>query len=458
MAISSAGVGSGLKVDSIISQLMEVERQPVTNLQTRQTRYTNQISAMGQIKSSIAALQTAANAIGTASNSYSYKATLADTTIASASTTTSAVGGTYSVEVERLAGAHKLTSAVGADASAGGTLSIQIGSTASGSFVANSGTSPINVTINAGATLSDMASAINAAGAGVSATVINGASGAQLVVTSQSTGETNQIKISTAMSGFAFDPTAPATAGNLTQKDPGQDAILKIDGITIANTSSNTVTDAIKGVTLNLTKTNDNSPTQLVISNDSSALTTKATAFVKAYNDARTLLKNLSKYDPSGTSSGVLNGDNTISSALNQLRSALSSVPTGVSSAYPNLASLGINSQNDGSLKLDSTVLQTAMGSNFSSVATTLAAYGSAFDKLTTEMNSSEGLITAHTTGLTATSKRLGERIDDMNRNLVQVEARYRKQYTALDTLMGKLTTTSSYLTQQLAALNKSSS
>jgi flagellar hook-associated protein 2 len=458
MAISSAGVGSGLQVDSIISKLMDVERQPVTNLQTRQTKYTSQISAMGQIKSSIAALQTAAHAIATASSLYSYKGTLADTTIASASTSSSAVGGTYSVEVERLAGTHKLTSAAGADASAGGTLNIQIGSTATGSFVAKSGTSTVAVTIAAGSTLSDMASAINAADAGVSATVINGASGAQLVVSSKSTGETNQIKISTAMSGFAFDPLDPSAVGNLTQKDPGQDAILKIDGITIANTSSNTVTDAIKGVTLTLTKTNDNAPTQLTVSNDSSSLTTKATAFVKAYNDARTLLKNLSKYDPSGTASGVLNGDNTISGALNQLRSALSTAPTGVSSSYPNLSSLGINSQNDGSLKLDSTVLQTALDSNFSSVASTLAAYGTAFDTLTTAMNSSEGLITAHTTGLTATSKRLSDSIEAMNRNLVQVEARYRKQYTALDTLMGKLTTTSSYLTQQLAALNKSSS
>ncbi|MEI7430142.1 MAG: flagellar filament capping protein FliD, partial [Betaproteobacteria bacterium] len=316
MAISSAGVGSGLDVNSIISQLMAIERQPITKLQTRQTTYSNQISAMGKIKSSIAALQTAANSISTTSNLYSYKATLADTTIASATTTSSAVAGSYSVEVQRLAGTHKLTSAAGASATVGGTLNIQIGSTATGSFVAKSGTSTVAVTINAGSTLSDMASAINAADAGVSATVINGSGGAQLVVTSKASGETNQVKISTTMSGFAFDPINPSTVGNLTQKDPGQDAILKIDGITIANTSSNTVTDAIKGVTLNLTKTNTNTTTQLTISNDTSNLVAKATAFVKAYNDARTMLKDLSKYDPTGKASGVLNGDSTITGAL----------------------------------------------------------------------------------------------------------------------------------------------
>lgn len=77
------------------------------------------------------------------------------------------------------------------------------------------------------------------------------------------------------MSGFAFDPVNPLTVGNLTQKDAGQDAILKIDGITIANTSSNTVTDAITGVTLSLTKTNVGTPTLLTISSDTSALKTK---------------------------------------------------------------------------------------------------------------------------------------------------------------------------------------
>ncbi len=454
MAISSAGVGSGLDVNSLVSQLMALERQPVTKLQTRLTTNSNQISAMGKIKSAIAALQTAADAISTTSGLYSYKGTLADTTIASASTTSSAVGGTYSVEVERLASTHKLTSAAGADASAGGTMTIEIGSTASGSFVAKSGTSPVAVTIAAGSTLANVASAINSADAGVTATVINGESGSQLVVTSKFSGETSQVKITTAMSGFAFDPDNPATVGNLTQKDPGQNAILKIDGITIANTTSNTVTDAITGVTLNLLKTNDNSPTQLTVSNDSSSLVTKATAFVKAYNDARTLMKDLTKYDSTGKASGVLNGDSSISSMMSQLRSALSTIPSGVSSDYQHLSDLGISSQSDGSLKLDSTVLQSVIDKNFSSVASTLAAYGAAFDTLTTSMNASDGLITSRTEGLTATSKLFTSRIEDMNRQLTLVEARYRKQYTALDVLMGKMSSTSSFLTQRFSSTN----
>jgi flagellar hook-associated protein 2 len=454
MAMSSAGLGSGLDVNSIVSQLMILERQPVTRLQTQQTKYGNQISALGKIKSAIDALKTAADGMSTTSALYAYKGVLADTTIASATTTSSAVAGSYSIEVERLAGTHKLLSAAAADPSAGGTLTIEIGSTSTGSFVAKTGTSAVPVTITAGATLSSVASAINAADAGVNATVVNGTGGAQLVITSKASGETSQIKITTAMSGFAFDPDAPVTVGNLSQKDAGLDAILKIDGITIANTSSNTVIDAISGVTLNLTKTNDDAPTQLTISNDTANLKTKAEGFVKAYNDARTMLKDLSKYDSTGKASGILNGDSTISSALSQLRSALSTVPAGVDSTYQHLSDFGISTQSDGVLKLDSTVLQTAISSDFSALATSLAAYGTAFKTLTTSMNASEGLITARTDGLNSSSKLLTSRMEDMNRSLTQVEKRYRAQFTALDVLMAKFQTTSSYLSQQLAGLS----
>ena len=455
MAISSPGVGSGLDVNSIVSKLMALEGQSVTRLQTQQTKYSTQISAIGKIKSALAALQTASDSMSTASALYSYKGTVADTTIASASTTTSAVGGTYSLEIERLAGTHKLLSAVSADPSAGGTLTIEIGSTAGGSFVPKSGSSAVAVAIGAGSSLSDVAKAINTADAGVSASVVNGKDGPQLVLTSKNSGETSQIRITTAMSGFAFDPLNPATPGNLTQKDPGQDAIVKIDGITIANTSSNTVTDAITGVTLNLTKTNSGAPTLLTISNDTSGLKTKAEAFVKTYNEARAILKDLSKYDATGKTSGALNGDSTVTSAISQLRSALTTSPAGVNSAYPNLSDLGIQSQSDGTLKLDSSLLQSAMDKNFSAVASSLSAYGAAFDDLTTKMIGTDGLISSRLDGLNTSSKLIGTRMEDMNRQLALVEKRYRAQFTALDSMMGKFSTTSSYLTQQLAALNR---
>ena len=215
------------------------------------------------------------------------------------------------------------------------------------------------------------------------------------------------------------------------------------------------MSNAITGITLNLTKANPGVPTTLTVANDSSGLQGKAEAFVKAYNEARSTLKSLSQYDPTGKSTGILNGDSTLSSALGQLRTALSTVPGGVDSSLQYLHSIGIQSQSDGSLKLDTSVLQTAMSKNFAGVANTLSAYGTAFDTLTTNMLGTDGLISSRTEGLSATSTRLTDRIDTMTRQLTLVEKRYRAQFTALDAMMAKFSTTSNYLSQQLSALSK---
>ena len=121
MPISSPGIGSGLDVNSIITKLMALESRPLSNLKTQQTSVGNQISAMGKVKSALAALQTASKAIASASSLYSFKGSLTDTTIGTVSTDSTAIPGTYSVEVGQLASAHKLRSAKGINPEAGGT-------------------------------------------------------------------------------------------------------------------------------------------------------------------------------------------------------------------------------------------------------------------------------------------------------------------------------------------------
>ena len=454
MAISSSGIISGLNVDSIVTGLMTLEKLPLQRLQTQQSTTTSKLSAMGQIKSAIDSLQKAAENIATASSLYSYKGTLANSDVASATTTTGAVAGTYSIEVEQLATNHKLMSSATVDPSSGGSLTIEIGSTATGDFVAKSGTSPVSVTIGSGASLSDVAKAINDANAGVSATIINGEDGPQLVLTSTETGEINQIKVSSTISGLGFDPTQPLTSGNMAQAAEAKNAILKIDGITIANTTSNTVNNAITGVTLTLTETNVGTPTQLVVSNDSSGLQDKLKAFVDAYNSARSTMKSLTKYDSTGSSTGILNGDSTVNSAMNQLRGLLSTVPADASSSYQYLSELGVVSSSDGTLSLDTDVLESAMKTDFASVAKTVAAYGTAYSTLTTKMNDSEGMITVRLDGLNSTSDSLTDRIEAQERLLKLVQARYEAQFTSLETLLASLQTTSTYLTQQLSSLS----
>jgi flagellar hook-associated protein 2 len=467
MAIASSGIISGLDVANLVKASMVYERLPLERLEKQLSTTESKISAMGQIKSAISSLQEAAKAISNSGDLYSYKASLSNANVATATASGKAAAGSYKIEVDQLATSHKLASAGGLDVSAGGSLTIELGKVKSGSFVAKDGTtdgsSAISVEIKAGASLSDVAKAINDSGAGVSATVVNGTDGAQLVLTSKETGENNRIKLLGL--GLDFDPGDPAANANMTQpmeqdEEGALNAKVKIDGITLANTTSNTIKDALTGVDLTLKAAGN---TQLTVSSDSADLETKLKTFVDAYNKARNTMKDLSSYDAAEKSAAVLNGDSAVTSAMNQLRGLLSTVPgellsagpEGVSKAYQSLANLGVETSGAGVLSLDTSKLKSAMETDFTSVAKAVAAYGSEFDKLTTQMNKSDGLIANRLDGLNSTTSRLKDNISTEERRVALVQARYEKQYANLETLLSSLTTTSNYLTQQLESLKK---
>ncbi len=225
------------------------------------------ISALGKLTSALAALQTAAgkikpNLTQAASEKFAtYSATVANTTIASATATTGAVAGSYSLEVTRLAASQQIKSAGYASSSTvvsatGGTLSLSLG-TLSGSTYSSNNT--ISIDIPANATLADVRNAINNKGSGVTATIVNGTSGSQLVLTGPE-GQSNTMQLS-GISGLAYDPSG-ATTSDFSQTIAPQDATFKINGID-ATSSSNKVTGKIDGITLNLTATNAGSPTVL---------------------------------------------------------------------------------------------------------------------------------------------------------------------------------------------------
>ncbi|MDR2452407.1 MAG: flagellar filament capping protein FliD [Candidatus Accumulibacter sp.] len=438
MAIASSGIISGLDVSSLIKASMVYERLPLERLQKQLSTTESKISAMGQIKSAIGSLQEAAKAISNSEDLYSYKASLSNTDVATVSTSGKATAGSYQVEVGQLATSHKLISAAGISVSEAETLTVQVG-----------GGAAKDVSIKANASLSDVAKAINDADAGVSATVVN----RQLVLTGKETGAANQISItSTKASSGLNSSSMTGTAA--------QDAELTIDGIAIQS-ASNTITDAVTGVDLTLkAETEAGKPIQLTISNDPADFESKLKTFVDAYNKARDTMKNLSSYDATNKSAAALNGDGAVSSALDQLRGLLSKVPEGLDQNDPSsfLANLGVETSSAGVLSVNTSRFQSAMDTDFASVAKSIAAYGSAFDALTTQMNASDGLIANRLDGLNATTSRLNDGISAQERRLEIVQARYEKQYVDLETLLSSLTTTSNYLTQQLASLSKLSS
>jgi flagellar hook-associated protein 2 len=392
--LSSPGVGSGLDVNSIVSQLMTIERQPITDLQKQETKYQSQLSAFGQVKSALATFQTAVQSLSNPAKFKVFAATVSDSSVLSATINSSASPASYQIETTQLAQQHKISSGAFAsmnDVVGTGDLTLQFGTYdgTAGTFTPNGSKAAATINISASNnTLTGVRDAINAANAGVSASIINDGSGYRLVITSKDSGAANSIKITAAdgdgnntdasgLSALAYDPTATSGSGkNLAQVAEARNALFTIDGIAISK-ASNTVTDAIQGVTLKLTQKNVGQPVTVDIAQDTKSISDAVQGFVKVYNDARKVLKDLSAYDAQAQKASVLTGDSTVRSIGSQLKSFLTG---SVGSTLSTLSTIGVSFQQDGTLAVDSTKLQNALDTNFSAIAPLFAANGAIAD------------------------------------------------------------------------------
>ena len=467
MALSSPGLGSNLDVSSIVSQLMSLEKQPLTALVKKEAGLQAKISALGSLQGAISALQTAAGNLVPASGTTAtqkftvFKTAVSDTTIASASTASSAVAGTYSLEVTQLAKQHSIATSTtatpfsGTDGTltTGGTLTLSLDTTPAGAEP----TKTTDITIADGATPENIRDAINNASAGVSAVVINGTAGKQLVLTGDTAGSNQFITLS-GITGLAYDPNAtPVPADSFVQSQAARGSSFKLNGIAVT-AATNTVTTAVDGVTLTLLKGPElpatSLSTTLTISKDNSTLTTGVNALVKALNDFNTTANSLGSYNATTKAAGALNGDSTLRTAQSSFRSSLGNIPSVLSEAkLQRLSDIGVALQKDGKLTVDSTKLSKAIGDDLTGVANLVAAYGSGLKAAADGLVGADGLIAARSAGLSASIKGIGKQSEAISSRLTQIEARYRRQFTSLDTLISGMTTTSNYLTQQLANL-----
>lgn len=403
MALSAPGIGSNLDVSGIVSQLMAIERRPLTALDSKEATFQTQLSAYGSIKGALSSFQATVKGLASLSKFQTFKATSTDATIVAAQAASSAAAGSYSVEVTALAQAQKLTAAgqVGTTAAIGSgattTLTFDFGTISGGTFDAatgkytgasftSNGAGSKTVTIDStNNTLAGIRDAINNAKIGVTATIINdgGAAPYRLVLTENSTGKNNSIRISvsgdaTISSLLAHDPAATQ---NLSETVTAQDAALKVDGLSISKTS-NTVTDAISGVTLSLLKTNVGSPLKVTVAQDTAQITSSVNEFVKAYNDLNKTLTDLSAYNATTKKGAVLNGDATVRSLQSQIRATLNSVLTGLTGTYTTLSQIGVAFQKDGTMAVDAAKLQSVIDSSPQSIGRLFAANGTPTDSL----------------------------------------------------------------------------
>lgn len=489
--ITSQGVGSNINIAGIVDSLMDIERLPLNRLEAQKTSFDAKISALGTIKSSFSAFQTAMAGLTAGTSIQANKATSSDTSIVSATGTSGAVAGNYTVSnITALAQQQKLVAVGQADKTAtigtgtATTLTFQLGTIGdpdpsfdevTGKYGANTtftnGTDPsFDVVIDSSNnTLEGIRDAINAADGGVTATIVNdgGANPERLVLSSTNSGVDQSIKITTDVGDatvdalLAHDPT-PTGTQNLSETVTAQNASFDIDGITVSK-SSNVITDVISGVTLTLNAENPTGDVIVSVTQDNESAIDAVKALVTTYND---LLAEIKKQTEIGSgddaAAGVFASDSATRQLLSAVRDKLAQAPTGITGAYKNLSDIGVSFQRDGTLALDESLLNTAINDDSVGVAELFSSadgYGTRLDPVLDEMLTyNSGTIDSRTTAFKDRISSLEDRMVTWEGRLERIEARLRARFTALDVLVGRMNLTSSFLTQQLDILNAQTS
>lgn len=435
MALSAAGIGSGLDITSLVSQLVSAERTPAANrLSTRQTTLNSQISSLGMFKSVMADLQTQAKNLKADGAFSKLTVTSSAPTVFTASAS-GAVAGNYDIEVVSLAKAHKLVSGTysGADAVIG-----------SGDVTLTVGDKSFTVTLDDEAnTLGYLRDAINKAGnnTGVTATLVHESGGTRLMLSSQKTGSDSVISVSGG--GLAF-----------TERQAAVDAHIRVEGYD-HYASSNDITGAIDGVTINLLKADPGNTATLNAVVDNKAATAAIETFVKSYNTALATMATVTRYDAATKSGAALTGDVAVRGAAQSVRSVMNSVVNGAGS-FAVLSEIGITTATDGTLKIDSAKLSKAMASDYAGVQSLFGSsegYAAKLSGAIEGLLGDEGRIASKDTALKAQLKDISKQQEKLDERMTRLEARYKAQFIALDSLMSKMGSTSDYLTQQLASL-----
>ncbi len=472
--ITSQGVGSSLNVAGIVSSLMQIERLPIDKLIEQKNGLDAKISSLGSIKSSLSSFETSLAGLKTGNSILANQAESSDATIVNATGTSGAVAGNYSIEVSQLAQTQKLVATGQADTATtigNGTLTIDLGTISGGTFdsgtgkytgasFASNGSGPFDITIDSSNnTLAGIRDAINDADIGMTATIVNDGDPANphRLVLSSTSGADQSINISVAGDAALSSLLShdPAGTQNLSETVNAQNALFEVDGISITK-SSNTVTDVISGVTLDLKDENLGAPVTVSVSQDTESAKAAVEGFVNAYND---LLAEINKHTDSGYSSGAagaLASDSVTRQMMTFVRNELTTAPTGITGAYNNLSSIGVSFQRDGTLALDQTKLSDAIVSDSNTVAELFSStdgYATRLDSVVSDLLGLNGTIATRTTAFEDRISSLEDRQLTLEGRLDRTEARIRAQFTNLDVLMTTMSTTSSFLTQQLAGL-----
>ncbi|MET0230241.1 MAG: flagellar filament capping protein FliD [Rhodanobacteraceae bacterium] len=453
-SLSSPGIGSGLDVSGLVSQLVAAAKTaPQNQIDTRRNANGAELSALGSLTSALSALQDSLTSLANGSSFTKFLATASSADHFSALADSTAAGGTYSVNVEQLATAEKASSgAFASNATLGtGSLTIQVGAR-SMTVAVGSGTG----------TLQQLAGAINrdANNPGVTAAVVHAADGDHIVFTSTKTGAANAFSVAGTgdVAGLSYDPATGT--GGLTAVTHAQDAKLSIDGFQVTS-ASNAVQGAIQGVTINLTEVSGATPDTLTVTADNDSIKSAIQSFVDNYNKLVGTTKTLTAYDSGTGKSGALLGDSTLLGITSRLSRSLGSQFGASGDAVRSLADLGIKFQLDGSLSVDDTKLDAALSASPEQVKGLFgnaAGIGKTLTPMLEGYLQTGGILDGRTDSLNASNKSLDKQQSQLDARMDALTTMYTAQFTKLDQLLTSLNSTSSFLTQQLANVSNNSS
>jgi flagellar hook-associated protein 2 len=490
--ISSLGVGSGLAAEDIVTKLVALEKQPLRTLELKATQVKAQVSAFGQIQSQFSALSDVATRISSSASWSSRTASSSNTAAASITALATTAATSFTLDVDALAQSQSVsTSQIASGGFVGaGTLTFQLGTwTGSGASFAAGTSSAVEVVATATDTVTTLAAKINAANAGVVATPFSDGSQERLLLRSKDTGEAAGFRVlavetvsdgnvATGLSRFNFDPTmldgglpyGMASATNTVQY--GGDAKARINGLAVTS-KTNTLTNNIPGVTINLTATTTTfynnvggtevkSPVTMAIREDVTPAVKNVQDFITAYNALSSSLAELTKYDAATKTASLFQGDAAVLGLQSVLRNMVGSVTSG--SAYQRLSDVGLERQLNGSLTLNTAKLSTAAnngtelqklftGNNNNALTNGFALKFSALAK---GVLASGGSVANKAEALDKSLVRNTQDQTRVNDRAASFEARIRKQYSALDAKMAGLTALNAYVAQQVTTWNKS--
>ena len=468
---------SSIDVQSIVSQLMAVERQPVDKLNKKTASYQTQLSVFSTLKGSISKFQSAVKDLTANGKLQSFSIGSSDTSAITATASSTANPGSYSIAISSLAQSQQLVAAgqlsstdpigtgatttlsfdsgkISYDSLNGGSFDSNTGQYTNASFDSNGGGVKTVTIDNTNNTLEGIRDAVNSANIGVTATIINdgGATPYRLAFSTNVSGENNSVRISVTGDSTLSNLLShdPAGTQNLAETLTAKNANFTVNGVAITK-ASNVVTDAVQGVTLNLNKVAG--AVNLTVSKDTAAITSAANTFITEYNSLLSNLKSLSAYATATSTAGTLAGDPAVRQMISELQTIMSGTLS--SGTYTTLASVGISSKPGVGFNLDSTLFNSALDSNLSELTKVFSSSEGFATKLDAWATASLNItVNTRTSNITDAISAINKEVDLREVRLASLEKRYTAQFTQLNVVLASMSSKQTFI----SSLNSSSS